>query len=88
MHVTTHNLNAAVKNRLRTPRLVILEFTLSELPARGSPGQLLELSLAPNYVPNPEDLHYEQVVFDIKDDAAFETHTLSVANKVAKLQAM
>lgn len=88
MHVKTHNVNAAVENRLRTPRLVIIEFTLGELPARGGPGQLLELSLAANYVPNPHDLHYELVHFNIKDPSAFITHIASVSEKVTKLRAM
>jgi len=88
MRITTHNLNSAIENRLRTPALVIIEFTLSELPARGGPGQLLELSLAANYMPNPKDLHYEQIHFDIKDNAAFKAHTASVARMVARLRTM
>jgi len=88
MRVTTHNLNSAIENRLRTPQLVIIEFTLGELPARGGPGQLLELSLTANYVPNPKDLRYEQIHFNIKDNAAFKTHSTSVARTVAKLRAM
>lgn len=86
MNVVVHNLNATVKNRLRTPCLVIIEFTLGELPDTGSPGQLLNLSLAPNYGPNRQDLHYKQILFDIKDDAAFTTHINAVSDVVKKLE--
>jgi len=89
MRVTSHNIPASSKNRMRTPRLVIIEFTLADLPPKGGPGQMLEVSLAANYVPNPEDLHYEQIHFDIKDEhAAYDAHTATVANMVAKLQEM
>jgi len=88
MYIKTRYLGASVKNRLRTPRLVIIEFTLAGLPTRGGPGQLLELSLAANYMPNPKDLHYEQIVFDIKDDDAFEVHADLVTSTVTRLQAM
>ena len=86
MHVTTHNINATVENQLQTPRLVIIEFALGELPARGAPGQALELSLAANYLPNPNDLHYKKVVFNIKNDTAFARHTTAVTKKVKKLR--
>ena len=86
MHVAMHSINATVENQLRTPRLVIIEFALSELPARGAPGQVFELSLATNYMPNPKDLRYKKVVFDIKNNTTFARHTARVAQRVKDLR--
>jgi hypothetical protein len=88
MVVTAHNVTATVKNRLKTPRLAIIEFILEGLPTTGSAGQLLHLSLAPNYTQNPQDLHYEQVAFDIKDAAAQDNHQVTVSERVGELKAM
>jgi hypothetical protein len=45
------------RQRVRSPRLVIIEFVLDDLPHIGTTGQLLYLSLAQNYVVAPDRLH-------------------------------
>jgi len=87
MLVTSHNVTATFKNRLRTPRLVIIEFVLEELPVVGTPGQMLHLSLLPNYT-SAADLHHETIRFDIKNDEAFCKHGAFVSDRVGKLKAM
>ena len=85
MLVNSHNVTASFKNRLRTPRLVIIEFILEELPDVGSPGQMLHLSLLPNYT-SAKDLHHEKVRFDIKNSKALDKHQASVSKRVEKLR--
>ena len=72
MDMVVQNLGTTVKNWVKTPKLVIVEFILDVLPKTGSAGQLLYLSLAPNYEQNPHDLHHEPILFNLKDDASFE----------------
>lgn len=88
MQVVAHNVKATVKNRLKTPRLVIVEFILNELPKTGSAGQLLHLSLSPNYIPNPHHLHHEQIPFDVKDDNALAEHKANVLERIKTLKAL
>ena len=87
MRIVAHNVNATVRNRLRTPRLVIIEFSLRDLPTKGSPGQLLHLSLVPNYALNPLDLRYEHLMIDIRDATTpFDKHRAAVQKVVDKLR--
>lgn len=83
--ITSHNIQPSLKNRLRTPRLLILEFCLRELPEKGSPGQMLYLSLSPNYI-READLHYERVSFDLNNEGAKEVHFDLMSKKVAELK--
>jgi hypothetical protein len=87
MIVKSHNVKSSIKNRLKTPRLVIIEFVLGELPDTGSSGHMLYLSLFPNYI-NKRDLHFEQIRFDLKNDKAIQDHMDEVSKKVGELRKM
>ena len=87
MTILAHNIQPTVKNRLRTPRLLILEFALQELPSEGSPGQMLYLSLFQNYL-KKADLHFERIQFDLKNERAREDHVKYVSGRVKELKRM
>jgi hypothetical protein len=87
MAINSHNITATFKIRLRTPRLVIIEFILEELPDVGSPGQMLYLSLLPNYT-SENDLRHEKIRFDLKNTKVVEEHTASVSDRVKRLREM
>jgi len=76
-----------VKNRIRTPRLLILEFALKELPDIGSPGQMLYLSLFQNYL-NKKDLHHERIQFDLNNEIVRWAHLDYVSGRVKELKRM
>lgn len=87
--MSAHNVAAAAKSRLRTPRLVIIEFILEELSPTGNTGKMLYLSLASNYsVKRLQDIHHEQICFDFKTDEAMAAHVPYVAKRVAALKKM
>jgi hypothetical protein len=86
MAISAHNPTNARKQRVRTPSLVILEFTLSQLPHIGTAGQLLHLSLAQNYLVVPERLHHEPVFFDISSADELAKHAAMVSKLVKELQ--
>jgi len=87
MALASHNITPTIRNRLRTPRLVIIEFVLDSLHDVGSAGQMLYLSLAPNYVgSNRKNIHHECIRFDLKNKKAFRTQLVSVKRKLRKLQ--
>ena len=89
MQIDTHNLAAAVKNWLRTPRLVIIEFILEDLIGIGATGDMLLLSLASNYAPgNRSNIHHEKISFDLKNDNTILQHKHSVSRTVQKLKDM
>jgi len=87
MKISSHNIQPSLKNRLRTPRLLILEFALKELPMEGSPGQMLYLSLFQNYIKR-EDLHFERITFDLKNERVREDHPKYVSDRVRELKRM
>lgn len=87
MAVASHNVTSTIKNRLRTPRLVIIEFVLDSLWDIGSAGQMLFLSLAPNYVgSNRKNIHHECIRFNFKNGKAIENQPVSVLKRLRKLQ--
>lgn len=87
MVLTSHNVTPTIKNRLRTPRLVIIEFVLDELSDVGSAGQMLYLSLVPNYTRDTRhNIRHESIKFDLKNDKATATHMKSVSKKLKNLQ--
>ena len=87
MTVTVHNVTPTFKTRLRTPCLVIIEYTLSKLSGPGSAGQMLYLSLLPNYLAhNQNSIHHEVIKFDLKNTKAISKHAASVKKGVQNLQ--
>jgi hypothetical protein len=79
MEIRSHNIQPSIQNRLRTPRLVIIEFILEGLPDVGTPGQMLYLSLAPNYIS-------EKIRFDLKNDTAVRKHIKAVSERVKAMK--
>jgi hypothetical protein len=73
------------RQRVRSPRLVIIEFVLDDLPHIGTTGQLLYLSLAQNYVVAPDRLHHELIFFEI-DPNNLGKHTERMSKIVEGLQ--
>ena len=73
------------KQRVRSPRLVIIEFVLDDLSHMGTTGQLLYLSLAQNYVVAPGRLHHELIFFEI-DPNDLDKHTKRMSEIVVGLQ--
>lgn len=88
MDINSHNMTPTIKCRLRTPRLVIIEFILEELPDISTPGQMLYLSLAPNYLGDKKDLHHEIIRFDLKSEDAIQEHMAHVSDRVRALNKM
>jgi len=87
MAIKSHNIAASIKVRVGTPRLLILEFILKELVDVGSPGQMLYMSLVPNYIhSNRKSIHHERIAFDLKNERAISTHMKSVSRKVQTLK--
>jgi hypothetical protein len=67
--------------------LLIIEFILKELVDIGSPGQMLYMSLVPNYVLcNRKSIHHERISFDLKNETAIGKHVDSVSAIVRKLK--
>jgi hypothetical protein len=85
MAVAAHNPASAVKQRLGTPRLVIIEFIFGKLSVAGSASQVLHTSLLQNYMGVSEKLHHERIVFDICS-ANSRNHLVRISNIVKKLQ--
>lgn len=85
MALNSHNIRPSFKNRLRTPRLVIIEFMLAELRESGSSGEILSMSLSSNYI-YIEDLRYEKIRFDLKNSEAIQSHTNYMSEKVEELK--
>lgn len=87
MLINAHNIPANIKSRLRTPRLVIIEFVLNELSDVGSTGELLYLSLVTSYTQeNRKSIHYERIGFDLKNDRAIGKHMAYVSKRVRELE--
>ena len=87
MTLTSHNVTPTIRNRLRTPRLVIIEFVLEELFGVGSAGQMLYLSLVPNYTSDSrKNIRHESIKFDLNNANAFAKHKKAVSRKVKNLQ--
>lgn len=87
MAIASHNVPASIKSRLKSPRLLIIEFILQELVDVGSPGQMLYMSLVPNYIKtNRNSIHYEQIAFNLKNSRVTDKHMASVSAIVKKLK--
>lgn len=86
MTVNAHNPPNVRKQRVRSPRLVIIEFVLAALPHVGTAGRILYFSLTQNYK-IPTKLHHELIVFDIKDEGALAEHTAHMSQVVKELRA-
>jgi hypothetical protein len=87
MAIAAHRSVDGRKQRLKTPRLVILEFILEALPTHlGTPGTQLRMSLAPNYQVAKHQIHHEIVIFEICDDEALAEHAEKVDQLAARLQ--
>jgi hypothetical protein len=87
MLIKAHNIAPKIKNRLRTPRLVIIEFILEELLDNGSVGQQLYWSLASNYTKdNRKSICYEQISFNLKNDVVIQGHVAHVSQRVQAIK--
>jgi hypothetical protein len=86
MEIKSHNIQPSIKNRLQTPRLVIIEFILKGLPDVGTLGQMLYLSLAPNYIGEKTRLLHKKIQFDLKNDAAVRKHIKAVPARVKAIK--
>ena len=85
MVVTAHKPANPLKQRVRTPSLVILELVLASLPNVGTAGEILHLSLMQNYTSAPSRLHHERIIFDFQVKKLVP-HGLRMANIVSKLE--
>ena len=86
MIVTAHHPANPLKQRVKTPSLVIIEFVLAQLPTVGTAGQLLRLSLQQSYIAAPNRLHHEVIPFDLPTLKNQEKHAKKVAKIVNKLR--
>jgi hypothetical protein len=87
MIIHAHNTAPSFKNRLKTPRLVILEFLLEELSVTASPGEILFQSLAANYVSKrKKNIQHRKIVFDFKNDLMRQAHEQTLETMVRKLE--
>lgn len=87
MAIAAHNPAQPRRQRIRSPHLVIIEFVLNELPHMGTTGQLLHLSLAPNYQVDPEKFHHELIIFDVDGGTyGLDEHADRMSKIVGELQ--
>lgn len=84
MAINAHNPANARKQRIKTPKLVIIEFVLDGLPHVGTAGHMLYLSLAQNYMVEPSKLHHELIFFDT--GTGLDEHTARMLEIVKELQ--
>lgn len=85
LEITASNIAGPIKQRVRAPQLVIIEFILDALPHQGTAGQFLHLSLLQNYSEAPANLHHEQVFFEVAENQ-LEAHALRMARIVKGLE--
>ena len=88
MALSSHNTAPSLKARFQTPHLVIIEFILDELLDVRSTGQMLYMSLTPNYLKNKEDIHLEKIQFNLKNEDAVLDHIQHVSDRVKELKTM
>lgn len=86
MGISAHNIANPRKQRIKTPHLVIIEFVLDQLPHVGTAGELLYLSLTPNYQATPAKLYHELIFFNISDGKELGKHIKHMARVAKKLQ--
>ena len=86
MVIAAHNPGNALKQRVRTPSLVIIEFVLDQLPHTGTAGQLLYLSLVQNYMMAPHKFHHQLIFFDANDAKQLKKHAAKVSKILKKFQ--
>jgi hypothetical protein len=86
MAITAHRPANPLKQRIRTPHLVIIELVLKQLPSLGTPGQFLHLSLAQSYIVASERLHHELIRFDLPSEKAIKTHAKEMRTIVRRLK--
>jgi hypothetical protein len=84
MAINAHNPANARKQRIKTPKLIIIEFVLDGLPHVGTAGHMLYLSLAQNYMVEPSKLHHELIFFDT--GTGLDEHTARMLEIVKELQ--
>lgn len=86
MAIAAHHPANPIKQRFRTPSLVIIEFVLEQLPHNGTAGQLLHLSLTQGYTAAPDQLHHQLIFFDIGTPEELSSNITRMANIVNELQ--
>lgn len=86
MVITAHRQANPLKQRVKTPSLVIIEFVLAQLPSIGTAGQLLYLSLAQSYIATPGRLHHELICFDLPRPCDLHRHPNRMTKIVSELQ--
>ena len=86
MAVAAHRPVNGRKQRVKTPRLIILEFILQELPTHlGTPGTQLRMSLAPNYQAAKHQIRHKIIIFEICDKEALAEHAEKVDQLAGQL---
>ena len=85
MAISAYNPTGTLKQCVRTPRLAVIEFVLDSLPHLGTAGEVLHLTLAPNYVVAPSRLHHELIFFEV-GDANLDEHTSRISEITKGLQ--
>lgn len=85
MATSAHNPANPRKQRVRSPRLVIIEFVLNDLSHMGTTGQILQLTLAQNYVATQDRLHHELIFFEINPNN-LDDHTSRMSKIMEELQ--
>jgi hypothetical protein len=85
---TTAHLPAnGYKQRVKTPRLAIIELVLAALPYRlGTAGDLLRISLAPNYIASPDGICHHIVDFELSNRGAHTKHLQRMDKLTEELQ--
>lgn len=86
MTISAHNPAYGRKQRVNTPHLAIIEFVLDQLPHVGTAGQLLYLSLIPNYILAPSRLHHELIFFNINNSGTLKDHSKRMCEAAKKLR--
>ena len=76
-----------LKQRIRTPRLAIVELILEEMSSRfGTAGDLLRISLGPNYQAADTEISHSIIKFDLGNEMASTEHRKKMASLARQLQ--
>lgn len=76
-----------LKQRVRTPRLAILELILEQMSSRfGTAGDLLRISLGPNYQAANTEISHSIIKFDLGNETASAEHRRKMATLARQLR--
>ena len=87
MATATHLPVNGYKQHVKTPLLAIIELVLAALPYRlGTSGDLLRISMAPNYMASPDGIFHEIIDFELSNGDARAKHLKRMDKVTRKLQ--